>query len=218
MRVVHALATAALVVAGCTPDEGPSMAPFQDCLPCHGGTGGKGESGPTWTAAGTWARGARVELVDANGKSVSLTGNEVGNFYTAESLAFPLRVSVDGTAMPRPITYGGCNLCHHAEAITVGPLMAPGQDCLGCHHSGGVAGPSSVFAAAGTTWAGARVVVEGVTTTANAVGNFFYRAGQQGWGPPWTASVNGSTMPSDEFGDGYLGCNSCHRGGVFGEP
>ncbi len=85
----------------------------QDCLECHGG----GEA-RTWTVAGTWSRGASVTITDATGWSLTLRGNAVGNFYTAESLTFPLQsVVVDGASMPAnaapdAFRYGGCNRCH----------------------------------------------------------------------------------------------------------
>ena len=146
-----------LLAGACVPAEGPMMRPFEDCLGCHG----KGE-GKAWTVAGTWAKGARVSVTDANGKTVPMRGNDAGNFYTAEGLAFPLTVSVNGMPMPdigdptrtAKVTYGGCNLCHRAEQITIefGPLMLPGADCLACHGVGGMAatGPATTFSAAGT--------------------------------------------------------------------
>ena len=83
------------------------MKPGTDCLECHGGGDAR-----TWTVAGTWTRGAGVTIADAAGKSFTLRGNAAGNFYTAESLTFPLTVSVDGQTMPNPVTWGGCNRCH----------------------------------------------------------------------------------------------------------
>ena len=229
---------AVLVLAGmlsamaCVPSEGPSMAPFEDCLGCHGGSG---PASHTWTVAGTWHRGSQVTLVDQNGKSVSLRGNEVGNFYTAESLVFPVHAWVDGKKMPDvqgnlALNYGGCNVCHHAETITIGPLMAPGSDCLVCHGPAGMA--PAKFSAAGT-WgsaAGTSVGVGGYTTSTNSAGNFIFCAAgpctyqgasygtiapipSNAW--PVAASVGGRTM---EGGAPYGGCNRCHdrNGGVAG--
>lgn len=209
--------------AACVPSQGPSMRPFEDCMGCH--DGGRARA---WTVAGTWAKGVHVTVVDVNGKSVTMRGNEVGNFYTAEPLAFPLTVWVDGRLMtsttdhvsPQPLTYGGCNVCHHADTITVGPLMAPGVDCLGCHGPGGMA--TAKFSAAGT-WgsaAGTAVNVGGYATTTNAAGNFIFCAsGPCTWNGtsygrlapiaswPTTAQVGGSAM---EGGAPYGGCNRCH--------
>jgi len=104
-----ALAVAVLLgTASCIPEEGPLMKPGSDCLDCHGG----GEA-RTWTVAGTWGgQGNQAHLQDAAGKSFTLHTNQVGNFYTAESLTFPLRVSVNGKPMPDAVTNGSCNTCH----------------------------------------------------------------------------------------------------------
>jgi hypothetical protein len=214
----RAVAAAALItLAACVPNEGPSMRPFEDCLECHDGSSARG-----WSVAGTWSKGAQIVIVDRTGKSVTLHGNDVGNFYTAESLSFPLSVSVDGTPMAKnhgtgaaiSLTYGGCNVCHHAQTVTVGPLMAPGRDCLHCHGPNGMA---VQFSSAGTVTvggafpAGATVRVGGYTTTANQAGNFYFYASTSPLSFPASASVNGSAM---EGGAPRGGCNGCHLGGV----
>ena len=202
-----ALATAMLLVAGCVPDHGPLMRPGSDCLGCH-----DGDTAKRWTAAGTWAgQGNRVDIQDASGKSFTLTTNQVGNFYTAEALAFPLQVSVNGAAMPGGLTVdqgGSCNRCH-ANGAETGPLMAPGQDCLACHDGKG----AKRFTAAGT-WSsrGDTVVLVDasgtrVTLVANEVGNFYTDAPLAF---PLTASVGGERM---EIPLTYGGCNRCHGGG-----
>jgi hypothetical protein len=90
---------------------GPLMSPGQDCLACHDGT-----QAVKWTAAGTWGSGAGrvITLTDAAGRTVSLTTNAVGNFYTSQALTFPLTARAGGELMPGPVTYGGCNRCHGA--------------------------------------------------------------------------------------------------------
>jgi hypothetical protein len=205
MRV--ALAAAMLAVA-CVPSEGPLMEPGRDCLGCHGGGEAK-----RWTVAGTWPpQGSRVTVADAAGKSFTLKTNQVGNFYSAESLAFPLTVSVDGKAMPNPVTYGGCNLCHGPFGVQAGPLMLPGDDCLRCH-DGTVA---KRFTAAGTFLpAGSTVTISAggstVTVTTNQVGNFYT---DQPLMLPGSTSVNGHLMqPALTYG----GCNRCHGQGGAGE-
>ena len=209
MRTSLAIAAAAALLAACSPEEGPLMAPGQDCLECHDGGEARG-----WTAAGTWFRGSHVDITDANGKTVSLRGNKVGNFYTAEPLAYPLTVTVDGRTMPPlgpvgRLTYGGCNACHqHGAAVELAD-MAPGRDCLACH-DGVVA---KRYYAAGTWTPGATVTITGangttVTLTARpGSGNFYGEAPRTG---PCAASVNGSTMdPPPTYG----GCNACHGRG-----
>ena len=112
----------ALLGAGCIPDEGPLMAPGEDCLRCHGG----GEA-RRWTVAGTvfaapdsppeeGVRGVSVVITDANGWTVSLRTNQAGNFYLADRVAFPLQAAVESggrtAAMGLLVQYGGCNSCH----------------------------------------------------------------------------------------------------------
>lgn len=215
MRSVVA-AVVLVLAAGCIPDEGPLMKPGEDCLSCHGG-GGEGQR---WTVAGTWARGAKVDVVDANGKSLTMTGNKVGNFYTAESLAFPLRsITVNGEAMPATasrcadaFSYGGCNRCHAGGGpIDAGPLMRPGEQCLACHGNGGSA--CTKFSSAGTFTdvpLGTLVDVGGVTTRTNSVGNFFVTA-------PITFTANASVGGRSMEGGAPDGdCNRCHHGTVSG--
>ena len=101
-----------LTSAACIPEEGPMMEPGRDCMECH--DGGEGRK---WTVAGTWDRqGQKVVITDATGKSFTLHTNQAGNFWSSEPVAFPLRVSVDGAAMPTPplVNHGSCNAsgCH----------------------------------------------------------------------------------------------------------
>ena len=202
-----ALAAAALLVVACVPSEGPLMEPGRDCLGCHGAGEAK-----RWTVAGTWPpQGSRVAIADAAGKSFTLTTNQVGNFYSAEPVTFPLTVSVDGKTMPNPVTYGGCNRCHGPYA-TEGPLMRPGQDCLHCH-DGTKATPK--FTAAGTFAPltkyprGSTVTIPGVggtiTLTTNLAGNFYT---DQPIAFPVTPMVNSNAMPSPAPNGR---CNTCHK-------
>jgi hypothetical protein len=210
----RAAALTLLVASACAPNQGPLMDPFQDCLRCH-----TGDHARRWTVAGTWRRGVQVKVVDQAGKSVTMTGNDVGNFYTAEALTFPLTVWVDGRLMtstadhvsPQPLAYGGCNVCHHAETVTVGPEMAPGEPCLSCHGPGGMA--TVKLSAAGTfPPANQAVDVAGHGTTTNAVGNFFFYASTDpiSFAAPQPTSVGGRAM---ENGAPSGDCNTCHGPG-----
>lgn len=215
MRFALSTALAALLAA-CSGENGPLMSAGQDCLGCHDGGAAR-----RWTVAGTWARGAHVDIVDAHGKTVSLRGNKVGNFYTAEPLAPPLTVTVDGRTMPpsatgSPLGYGGCNLCHVNGAVVALDDMAPGRDCLRCH-TGGLA---KRFYAAGTWTPGSTVVVNGTkasstNTTRPASGNFHVDVDL---GAITSASVTtgGQTRTMTPVGGAssiYGGCNACHGGG-----
>ncbi len=207
-----------LAFAACIPTDGPMMKPFQDCTGCHSSKG----NAKAWSVAGTWRSGVTVAVVDANGKTVTMRGNDAGNFYTRETLAFPLTVSVDGVVMkdsgtgaPIPLYYGGCNACHRAESITTGPLMAPGAPCLTCHGVGGMAVTPQypAFTAAGTFAPGQTVRIDGApATTTNSVGNFYVTAPISSW--PASAQVGGSSM---EGGAPHGDCNQCHGGGRAGD-
>jgi hypothetical protein len=212
MRIL--VAVVLLVSAGCVPDPGPTMAAGQDCLECHGGGEGEEDARP-WTVAGTFTRGAHVDVTDANGKRVPMRGNKVGNFYTAESLTPPLTVTVDGRTMNNVaaltsgrLVYGGCNLCHVGGGVALADLglMAPGRDCLRCHD--GTKAPR--FYAAGTFPGATSVTINGVNGTLMANGNFYITTQIA---PPFTARVNSSTMsPNPTYG----GCNACHGKGEAG--
>ena len=100
---------ALLTLAGCIPEEGPLMARGDDCLGCHSG-GGEAKA---WTVAGTMGhQGSAVTISDAKGWSFTIRANQAGNFYSAEAMAFPLRVAVDGAVMSAAVSDGSCNNCH----------------------------------------------------------------------------------------------------------
>jgi hypothetical protein len=126
----RSLLFAALLATGCIPEDGPLMEPGEDCLECHGGSGGE-EDGPAWSVAGTMGgQGSSVSVRDATGRSFTLHAARNGNFYSAESLQYPITVAVDGEEMPDPVpdilapagtcidnrccsgTRCGCNDCH----------------------------------------------------------------------------------------------------------
>lgn len=204
------LAVAALLGAACIPESGPLMDPNQDCLACHSGDG----EGPTWTVAGTFGgKGSRIQITDANGWSFALHAARNGNFYTAEEVAFPITVSVDGKLMADdggvlPVEYGGCNICHgpNGTVIETGENMLPGSDCLRCHRAGT---RIKAFSVAGT-WdgPGRTISVSGVPNmTTNSVGNFFTEVPTSFPKGSNTASVNGEVMKEDLP---HGSCNVCH--------
>lgn len=96
---------------------------------CHdGGT----PQAPQWTAAGTLYRGAgggaalaggTIDLVDANGTEVTLVSAQNGNFWTAQTLVFPLTVKAsdcfESRMMPTPAPLGSCNQggCHESRRV-----------------------------------------------------------------------------------------------------
>ena len=102
-------------------------------------------------------------------------------------------------------------------------LMAPGQNCLGCHASGGAAGGAS-FTAAGTVFgsaaadtgsglAGVTVIITDAnatdtTLTTNAAGNFYTRAALALPLKKATVVRNGTRTEMGGVPEGA--CNRCH--------
>jgi hypothetical protein len=128
----------AAALCACVPGKGPLMDPGQDCLFCH--VKGGEASGSPWSAAGTVFQpgdtsqgfeGAQVHITDATGFSFSLRSNLAGNFYTAESLRFPLQACIEANGktvcQQSPVITGSCNVCHglSISGATQPPLTAP---------------------------------------------------------------------------------------------
>lgn len=123
-------------ILSCIPDQGPVMRPGEDCLRCHNGQRAK-----PWTVAGTLyadpkaavgqgVEGIAVTVTDANGKSIALISNGVGNFYTAEPLTPPFVAMIDRNGQQIAMTAhnaGGCNSCHSNPSANSAPgrLYAP---------------------------------------------------------------------------------------------
>jgi hypothetical protein len=132
----------AAALCACVPDNGPLMRPGEDCLACHGGDGTV-LTEPTrhagaWSAAGTvfdaadsaqGVEGVQVQITDANGFDFALRTNLAGNFYTAESIVFPLRACLSrngATVCQQSLVMkpGACNSCHTITGPQP-PLTAP---------------------------------------------------------------------------------------------
>lgn len=128
--------------------ESPNMHPGGTCISCH--TSGGEEEGPRFTFAGTvypsahepmdcnglngQSDPAQVIVVDANGNTITMDVNTVGNFsYEARgtTIALPYRAKVVRGGLERVMAAeqnsGDCNGCH-TEAGTKdapGRIMAP---------------------------------------------------------------------------------------------
>jgi hypothetical protein len=121
-----------------------SMEPGQACISCHGRSGGEA---PSYVIAGTLyptghepdncngangtTSGAKVVVTDNSGKSVTLTPNSVGNFYSSTSLTAPFKAKVVNSAgvervMASTTSTGDCNSCHTQS----GSNGAPGRITL----------------------------------------------------------------------------------------
>jgi len=128
-----------------TPQGGgsPTMDPGQACVSCHASTGGEA---PRFAIAGTvyptahepdncngvngGTAGAAVVIVGANGQTLTLAPNTVGNFYYQGTLSTPFTAKVTYMGRERimatPQTNGDCNLCHTQN----GAMSAPGRIML----------------------------------------------------------------------------------------
>jgi hypothetical protein len=119
-RLPLAVLLAALVACGeGEEDEGPLMAPGQDCLSCHGEFTLAGTVYPSQGAASDQGvEGLTIQVEPASGTPFDLVSNAAGNFYTTRAIVFPVVVSVtDGATaltMPMDADEGGCNGCHGA--------------------------------------------------------------------------------------------------------
>jgi hypothetical protein len=113
-----------------------SMHPGGACITCH-----TADNGPSYTIAGTLYPTAhepddcngygtgdtKISVTDATGRTITVTPNSAGNFYSRSSLKPPFKVQVvagaNVRAMNGTVTTGDCNSCH-TEA---GAQSAPGR-------------------------------------------------------------------------------------------
>jgi mono/diheme cytochrome c family protein len=122
-----------------------SMNPGRACIACHATN-----KGPDFALAGTLyptahepdlcdgvngTTGAKVVIVGADGKSITLTPNSAGNFYYQGTIAKPYQAKVvymgRERAMIEPQTSGDCNNCHTQNgAMPSGTVKAPGRVLL----------------------------------------------------------------------------------------
>jgi hypothetical protein len=132
-------------------DESPKMHPGRACVACHSGSSdGEDEGeGPQFWLAGTvyptahepdecngvnGSGDAKLVIVDAEGQTLTLGVNSVGNFYyekEAGKLALPYMAKVlyEGRerVMATPQRNGDCNSCHTEEGDNQAParIMLP---------------------------------------------------------------------------------------------
>jgi hypothetical protein len=117
--------------------ESASMNPGMACISCH-----KSGEGPSFSLAGTvyptghepdkcnstvGNAGALIVVVGADGTSITLTPNSVGNFSSRTAIKLPYKAKVTYQGRERLMltaqTSGDCNSCHGQN----GTMMAPGR-------------------------------------------------------------------------------------------
>ncbi len=120
--------------------ESPLMRPGGMCIQCHTDM----REGPPLTLAGTVYESGRelddcngvgssardpitVDVIDATGRTVSMTPNAAGNFFSESAVTMPITAVVRYQGRERrmiaPVPSGDCNSCHTLR----GALMAPGR-------------------------------------------------------------------------------------------
>lgn len=117
-----------------------SMHPGGTCISCHAGSGGEA---PAYAIAGTvyptahepldcnGSSGATVVIVDATGKTLTLTTNAAGNFYSSAAITTPYHAKIVSNGKERAMvaaqTSGDCNACHTESGTNSAPgrLMLP---------------------------------------------------------------------------------------------
>ena len=118
-------------------DQGsPNMHPGVACITCHATNGG-----PDYKIAGTLfpssspddclgSTNATIEITGADGKVLSITANEAGNFYSQLAVKMPYSAKVTSAGKSKVMfasqTVGDCNTCHTEK----GANGAPGRITL----------------------------------------------------------------------------------------
>ena len=115
----------------------PNMDPGQACISCHARSGGEA---PTFSIAGTVyptlhepdlcygassSSGAQIVITGADGRSLTLSPNAAGNFYSQMAIALPFSAKVVTSAGERAMvatqTSGYCNSCHTQPGANAAP-------------------------------------------------------------------------------------------------
>jgi hypothetical protein len=121
--------------------ESPEMNPGMACIQCH-----SSEDGPRLAIAGTLyptahepnlcngtdvGKDARVVITGSDGRQVTLSPNEAGNFYSEAPISLPYQAKVlfmgRERAMAMKQASGDCNSCHTEAGLGGAPgrIMLP---------------------------------------------------------------------------------------------
>ena len=114
--------------SGTCSGEGSIMLPGATCQNCHGNNFSIAGTVFSDSDGGSKSSGATIFITDSTGKSVTLTSNSVGNFYSTSSMRPPLTAEIDQNgwtmAMSSQATTGACNSCHKCGGAAGGKLYA----------------------------------------------------------------------------------------------
>jgi len=107
---------AVCVLLGCGDEGGPTMRPGEDCNSCHSEFTVAGTVFPSAQAqAGEGIAGVTVSIVDSAQKTLTLTSNSAGNFYSEAPVSWPADISLSlgtRTATMGGASAGACASCH----------------------------------------------------------------------------------------------------------
>jgi hypothetical protein len=107
---------ATLALSACGEDHGPNMRPGEDCKSCHGNFSIAGTVFPSAQAqASEGLSGVTVTVVDSTQKTITMTSNGVGNFYSGDAVTWPAVITLSlgsRTATMPNGSSGACASCH----------------------------------------------------------------------------------------------------------
>jgi hypothetical protein len=112
MRFVFLSSLLLLVACDST---GPTMRPGENCKSCHGFTAAGTVFPSAQAASSEGINGATVTIVDSNQKSVTMTSNSAGNFYTNDAIVWPatITLTLGSRSATMPDAHdGACASCH----------------------------------------------------------------------------------------------------------
>jgi|WetSurMetagenome_2_1015567.scaffolds.fasta_scaffold1319744_1 hypothetical protein len=120
MRALLLLSVLSLVACGNSSGEGPTMRPGENCKGCHGSFSIAGTVFPSAQAqASEGLAGVTVTVVDSAQKTLTLTSNSVGNFFSEDALTWPADITLtlgSRTASMQGAASGACAGCHTSSS------------------------------------------------------------------------------------------------------
>jgi len=129
MRTLFVVAPVALLALVACDANGPTMKPGENCKGCHDNFSVAGTVYPSAQAqASEGLSGVTVAVVDSAQKTVTMTSNSVGNFYSQESVTWPATITLTlgtRTASMQNGQSGACATCHNTSATGQGRVYLP---------------------------------------------------------------------------------------------
>lgn len=124
---VPCLALVIFLVAGCE-EGGPTMRPGEDCIKCHGFSAAGTVFPSTQASTNEGINGVTITVVDSDRKTVTMTSNSAGNFYTEAAIKWPADITLilgGRTASMAAAPRGACASCHSTGGEGQGRVALP---------------------------------------------------------------------------------------------